>query len=380
MQKPFKLVLDSFNEIYPLLKEWADDDFWDFKQHTIIPGAVYVIGRQQFIDNAVRIRELVEAGTIRVIMGNPHEGSETLKMQCEMLGVLDHVRTGKVLLIGGGDMEPELHYMLYDTFLPQIMDYEENIIAMSKSDEIYDKTDKPYKFLFLNGRMRPHRKYLLELWRLNGLLDQTLWTSLDAWHGPRKGLQLMHEGEDLMRTVRPVKTLPPDYEVDRYTDYIGLPSNDAYCKYTLFNKEWGEIYLKMAPYVDTYFSVVTETVFDYPHSFRTEKIWKPIAIGHPWIAVANYGYYRDMHNLGFKTFGHLVDESFDQIEDNNQRLNRVSQVVEDLCRQDLPAFLSEAKETCKYNQHHLAEIRPKIRGEFPERFFQFVNQEFKFNE
>ena len=105
-------------------------------------------------------------------------------------------------------------------------------------------------------------------------------------------------------------------------DYSG------FAKYKLFNNEWGEIYLNANPYLDTYFSLVTETVFDYPYSFRTEKIWKPIAIGHPWVAVANPGFYRDMHNLGFKTFGDLVDESFDLIDNSIDRLERIAVVVE----------------------------------------------------
>jgi hypothetical protein len=128
------------------------------------------------------------------------------------------------------------------------------------------------------------------------------------------------------------------------------------------------------PYIDTYFSVVTETVFDYPYSFRTEKIWKPIAMGHPWIAVANAGYYRDIRNLGFKTFGHLIDESFDQIDNNQDRIERISQLVEELCQQDLASFLKECYTVCKYNQQHLAEMQIKVRREFPDRFFKFINR------
>ena len=119
--------------------------------------------------------------------------------------------------------------------------------------------------------------------------------------------------------------------------------------------------------------MVTETVFDYPYSFRTEKIWKPIAIGHPWIAVANQGFYRDMHNLGFKSFGHVIDESFDQIENNQHRLDRIAQVVKDLCRQDLATLLNECYNICKYNQQHLAQMRVKVRQEFPDRFCQFID-------
>jgi hypothetical protein len=150
-------------------------------------------------------------------------------------------------------------------------------------------------------------------------------------------------------------------------------------KYDLFDQQWGEIYLEAAPYIDTYFSVVTETVFDYPYSFRTEKIWKSVAMAHPWIAVSNCGYYRDMHRLGFRTFGHLIDESFDQIEHSQDRIERIAQVVEDLCQQDLSQFLAAAEDVCKYNQQHLAHMRVQIRKEFPERFFQFIKK-YQFNE
>ena len=123
-------------------------------------------------------------------------------------------------------------------------------------------------------------------------------------------------------------------------------------------------------------------MFDYPYSFRTEKIWKPIAMGHPFIAVANQGYYKDLHRLGFKTFGHVIDESFDCIENSQDRIERIAQVVEDLCQQDLANFLEQCYNTCKFNQNHLAEMRTKVRQEFPDRFTQFItpyiNERFRF--
>jgi hypothetical protein len=135
------------------------------------------------------------------------------------------------------------------------------------------------------------------------------------------------------------------------------------------------VYLQAEPYQDTYFSVVTETVFgESDHSFRTEKIVKPLAMGHPWVAVANRGYYRDLRNLGFQTFGNLLDESFDMIDSPQDRINRIVAVVEDLCQQDLASFLESCYNFCKYNQQHLVELREQIRGEFPDRFWQFLQQ------
>ena len=69
-----------------------------------------------------------------------------------------------------------------------------------------------------------------------------------------------------------------------------------------------------------------------------------------FIAVANYGFYRDLHNLGFKTFSHLIDESFDLIDDNQQRLNRIVEVVENLCKSNLEDFLSAAEQNCRHNR------------------------------
>ena len=101
-----------------------------------------------------------------------------------------------------------------------------------------------------------------------------------------------------------------------------------------------------------------------------------MAVGHPFVVVGNSGYYRDLKNLGFRTFGHLIDESFDSIDNNQQRIERIAQVVTDLCGQNLPAFITAADEVCKYNQQLLEELRPKIRAEFPERFFQAINEQF----
>jgi hypothetical protein len=371
-----KLILDAFCEVYELLKPWMDGDFFDFSKHKIVPGAVYLIGRAQINQNQALVRELIESNTVLVILSNPAEGSSTLRDHCELVhNCADLIKQKRMLLIGGGEMDPSWHYLLYDSFLPKIMDYEENIQATSRSQEIYDNIHKPYKFLFLNGRTRAHRKYLMERFKLSGLLDQSLWSWLDSTVGYSKNIVLRHNDLDLIEQTHQIKLLPVHYEYVAYRDRVNnLESDRQFVKYELFNNEWGEVYLNAEAYIDTYFSVVTETVFDYPYSFRTEKIWKPMAMAHPWIAVANQGYYRDLRNLGFQTFGHLIDESFDSIESSQDRIERIALIVEDLCRQDLAKFLEECYTVCKYNQQHLVEMRKRVREEFPERFFQFLKK------
>jgi hypothetical protein len=369
-----KLILDTFCEVYELLSPWADRDFWDFGTLAIEPGAIYVVSRKEFYHNTAKVTQVIKDGQALVIMSNPAEGSETLASQIRQLGLEQLCFDQKFLILGGGDMDSRYPCLQFDSFLPKSMDYDENNQAAIDAQAIYTNLDKPYKFLFLNGRQRPHRKYLVERFDSTGLLDQAIWSCLDTRDAGSRKISYMHDGQDLMYNPREVKFLDPKYEVDRYRDGIGSSpaNNETFIKSQLFGGEWGEIYLTPAPYIDTYFSVVTETVFDYPYSFRTEKIWKPIHIGHPFIAVANQGYYRDLHNLGFKTFGHLVDESFDSVENSQARIDRIAAVVEDLCKQDLKLFLSEAQEVCVHNQQRLAEARLEVRAQLPQRFIKFV--------
>jgi hypothetical protein len=347
-----RLIVDAFCEVREFTKEFQDAEFYDFAAEDPEPGAIYVISRQQFTVNIEKIKRLATAGTIIPILGNPAEGSDTMLRQINGLGIVDLVRQGKILIITGGDLQPDIPALYHENFLPKILDYKENLQAIEEYEQKWS-TERPYKFLFLNGRARAHRRHLLH--RLEPILNQAIWTNLDNTHGES------------------IKLLEAKYEFSFYQKNIGL-TESGYVMHVLFDNDWGAIYLNPRTYLDTYFSLVTETVFDYPYSFRTEKIWKPIAIGHPFIVVGNQGYYRDLHQLGFKTFGHLIDESFDLISNNADRLERIAQVVEDLCQQDLASFVKECYNVCKYNQRHLAELSPKVRADFPNRFEKYINE------
>jgi len=371
-----RLVLDSMCEIAGIMKPWADEIFWDFSAVKLEPGSVYVIGRQHLLDNLSKVREVAESDQYIMIFNNSAEGSWTLEMQIKQLHIDDLVQQGKLLLIGGANVSSNVACLSHEYFLSIILDYKENIQAQQSTDQIYSKTVKPYKFLFLNGRARPHRKYLYERLKRTGALNQALWTMLDAMPCVWRTFEFRENGENIMATPSPLHRLPDCYEVPRYREptFGPIVLDRSNLKQELFRREWGEIYIEPAPYIDTYFSLVTETICaESNHSFRTEKIAKPLAIGHPFIVAATPGFYRDLHNLGFKTFGHVIDESFDSINNAQDRMNRIVSIVTDLCQQDLASFLDECYDTCKHNQQHLAELSIADRQAFPDRFVKFLN-------
>jgi len=369
-----RLVVDTHSEVYYLLKSWITEEFWDFNQVDLLPGTVYVFGRQQFVEHQQRIAEMAESGQYVVVFCNAAEGSWTLQSHAQMLGIEQLILDHKILLISGGQQQQDYSYVQYDHFLNEILNYEENLEVMQRTDEIFSCNSKPYKFLFLNGRARPHRKYLYERFRQLDILEQSLWTMLESRPSVSRSFNIQHNGTNLMSTPSELRWLPRRYEIDQYqnSNISAGPENRALIKHELFNNTWGEIYLKIEPYRDTYFSLVTETVVEQPWPFRTEKIAKPLAIGHPFIVATSPGYYQDLHRIGFKTFGHLIDESFDKIENHQDRMDRIITVVQDLCQQDLDSFQKECYTVCKYNQQHLRELVPRLRAEFPAKFFTLI--------
>jgi len=372
-----RLVIDTMSEVFGLLRPYANEIFWDFGSITLHPGSIYVIGRQHLLDHIQLIRTAAETGQYIMIFANSAEGSWTLESQIRQLHIDDLVREKKLLLIGGAEVDQQYPCLTHEYFLSTILGYPENVQAQKHTDEIFLKQKKPYTFLFLNGRARPHRKYLYERFRRNGVLDHALWTMLDAKPTVVRSFTFIEDDINVMATPSQLQRLPDQYEVERYRNPVfGLIVEDrSFLKQELFRLEWGEIYLDPAPYIDTYFSLITETVCaESAYSFRTEKMAKPLAMGHPFIVASTPGFYRDLHNLGFHTFSHIIDESFDSIENAQQRLDRVIDIVHDLCQQDLSSFLSACRDTCKYNQQHLAELRDKTNREFPNRFFQFLKQ------
>lgn len=367
-------LLDRDCEIFPVMHSYADQVYDHFGSLTIPNNALVVIGRVQTLYNYERLRQLVQERRATFIFCNAAEGSSTIRWHMEKMFIGDLARSNQLPVVTGGDL-PEFYTNLpYQEFLIRMLTNKVNICARFYFDPIFDRKRKPNKILFLNGRARLHRKYLIERLDQLKLLDSSIWSCLE---GSLIHDSLIHcnvDGQDLLKVDRPVKFLPVEYEVRQHRDRVGqLPSDgNTFAKYHLFNGEWSDGELTPAAYWDSYFSLVTETVFEDRETFLTEKIWKPILIGHPWIVVANPGVYRSLRNMGFMTFRPLIDESFDQIDDPQARIERITDVVADLCKQDLDKFLEEVRYICKYNQEHFFGLAQKYIADFPKEFFDFA--------
>lgn len=369
MLGPYRLVIDTWAEVYDLLKPYADEEFWQFGDIIFDPTKFYIIGRLQLKENWALVTQLADQHPGRIIFCNPAEGSETIILQLKRLRITDYVKQRKILLLTSGNLESGFNHLSTDGYFSNIVEYRENQEAASTRDMIYSGAKKPYDFLFLNGRLRPHRKYLIHSLRQAGLLERALWTCLqsdtDMIWSSRLDISSFNDRE-------PIRFLPPEYEIDRARDRLALKMPERDIKHFIFNNTWGDAIVNARCYHDTYFSLVTETIFDYPYTFRTEKIWKPILMAHPWIAVANKGYYRDIRDQGFRTFGSLIDESFDDIDDPHARCDRIVQVIQDIISNGVDDFLQRSRDICIHNQQRLIEYNQEQRSILPSQLERYI--------
>ena len=91
-------------------------------------------------------------------------------------------------------------------------------------------------------------------------------------------------------------------------------------------------------YSDSYFNIVLETMIDVDDSggeFVTEKTFKPIFNNQFFVAVSSHNHMAHLRDLGYRTFGRVIDEHYDTIENNQERFEAVLALTKDLCARSL---------------------------------------------
>ena len=106
---------------------------------------------------------------------------------------------------------------------------------------------------------------------------------------------------------------------------------------------------------DSLLYLVTETVASGRRHHITEKTFKPIAMGMPFVLVATQGSLEYLRSYGFKTFGHIWDESYDTIADPVERISAVALLLKTLCDLSVTeriALFHDAIPAIEHNWNH----------------------------
>lgn len=251
-------------------------------------------------------------------------------------------------------------------YLDNIDPDQTKIARNTLSKTVYDK-----KFLCLNGYSRPHRTAIIALLNIYNLINQgyvSFNTNLRGQQPPN--------GDEIF------KQLITDFTQDSELYNIFSSNSDII-------KKLEPLYLDTKPdesntlleftdsdpkfYVDTYFTIVTETacLYKYSHPGLTppgrnlsEKTFKPILNKHPFIIIGLKHSIKLLQERGFKTFHPLIDESYDNEDDDGKRiLMAFKQVIKlaNLQPNVLKGYLTYFRSITEYNFNRLQDVNKQVK-------------------
>jgi hypothetical protein len=157
------------------------------------------------------------------------------------------------------------------------------------------------------------------------------------------------ENISIHKAIKPLATKYPDIESvfaaqTLPINFVGETDHPMHsCWLSLFDQS-----------AESLLYLVTETVATGRRHHLTEKSFKPIALGMPFVVVGTKGSLEYLRSYGFQTFGDLWDESYDSAEDD-VRIERIAELLKSLDalsvegKQDL---FDAAQEVIEHNWNH----------------------------
>jgi hypothetical protein len=218
---------------------------------------------------------------------------------------------------------------------------------------------RPKKWLCLNNIPRAHRCFLLynliekDLLRegnfsFNHKLSSNIFTP--DFVDELKVFFPFQNGESISEIIS---------QLDRKLPiYLDLPDRSL-----LNAKGRGDVFqIEKGLYKDSYFSIIAES--DFPEGRDplrfTEKTLKPLLGLHPFLVFGSPGTLK-LQNLGFRTFDGFFNESYDDIDDPNQRFNLLFKQIEflsSLQTEKLHELYSESFDILVHNYNHFFQNMP----------------------
>ena len=236
--------------------------------------------------------------------------------------------------------DPDFSYWGENSYEPQFGTIKKSKNSVVSKEEFLESIGKDKKdFLLLNRHWKLHRLLLLsQLHKLGFEKSLVSWDKQFAFQLNRDTFLHYDNNEEFLKLITETSSL---LDIQDLTKIAG------------FGFENKEIYL------DTYLSIVTESIFyqedvNFPSGYLSEKIWKPIGHCQPFILAGpskSLEYIRE--RFGYRTFHPYIDESYDLVDNDEERLKLIQIEIDKFSKkskEEKDQFLNDVKDICVYNQ------------------------------
>ena len=196
--------------------------------------------------------------------------------------------------------------------------------------EVTPTTDKNKKFFFASTKDYLSRRYILQSLINNGFREQgyLAYKCIERCHTNEPydpiNLQLIQDAGTSIDHLLPIQGFDTSVE---YRDI----STDVFS--------------------DSYLSIVTETFFTGPLYF-SEKIFNSMLYNHIFVYLGPPHSLAYLRSLGFKTWAHIIDESYNTIENPAERLYAVTRSLIDFVSKPLEEIQQIYQENLEVINHN----------------------------
>lgn len=202
---------------------------------------------------------------------------------------------------------------------------------------------KPYVFDALLGAKKPHRDFIFAKLHNSSLSQLTIANYRSVFTAPESFDSEIHRYlvDNKLSFPYPYvsQNLKPEWEV---TDQVTYQISDQV--------PWGI-------YNQTYYSVIPETVYERVFFF-SEKPAKVLFAKRLFVVFSSQHYLQQMRDLlGFKTFGAVLDESYDSEPDKIKRFEMAFEQLDWLSRQDHHDIQERTRTVREYNYQRLFQLK-----------------------
>lgn len=123
---------------------------------------------------------------------------------------------------------------------------------------------------------------------------------------------------------------------------------------------YGQFDKTLSLYNNSLINLVAETYFFSDVIHTTEKIFKPILYMQPFIVLSVPHYLKHLRNLGFKTFGNIWDESYDEELNHTKRFFKILELVKEISNWDddkKSLVIEQCKSIVNHNLQQLINLK-----------------------
>lgn len=250
----------------------------------------------------------------------------------------------------------------------------------------FNKQCKTYddnkKFISLNGRRNLTRLFMIFGLHARGLLDQGYvsllppqWkkSNIVSWRDAVKAVMEFTQGTSesaiIPSNAKFIESLTVDREVKGCNPMQDIMSNRWLFDVAVDNVLDGPNHRTLQPMIDnTYFTVINETMTNTNDPiFFTEKTFKVIQYGHPFVLCSVPGALAKLREMGYKTFHPYIDESYDLEVDDLTRYVKILEQINILCNMRDSKRIELLDNTRHIVEHNHNTLRNKTNWIYNER-------------